>query len=103
MITINHSAFSTAEHHFKSSLNRIEYYNDLANACLDLDRSLDVRIYMQLRAGEIDKACDLVDLCYHMHFLTRTEAFNIKHWIYWFDDPDRLDPELGFFEDFRYD
>lgn len=102
MNTINHSAFSTAEHHFKSILNRIEYYNDMANACVDLDRSLEVMIYVHLRDGEINVACDLVDLCYRMDFLTRTDAFNVRHWLYWFNDPDRLEPESGFFEDFRY-
>lgn len=100
MNTVYHSAFSTAEHHFNAMINRIQYYNDMSVACSDINAR---RIYRELASGQIKAACDLVDLCYCMDFMTRTEAFNIKHWLYWYDDPDRLDPANCFFEDFRYE
>lgn len=103
MNTVYHSAFSTADRHFKSIINRIEYYNDMSHFCSETDRSLDAKIFNQLKHGQIDAACDLVDLCYLMEFITRAEAYNIKHWLYWYDDPDRIDPDIRFFEDFRYE
>lgn len=103
MNTVYHSAFSTAERHFKAMLNRIEYYNDMSKSCSELGRSLDAKVYGQLMTGHIDAACDLVDLCYYMEFITRSEAYNIKHWLYWYDDPSRFNPYYCFFEDFRYD
>lgn len=48
-------------------------------------------------------AAKLVDWCYDRGYLDRDECFNIKHWLYWFDDPNRFEPETGFFEDFRYE
>lgn len=48
-------------------------------------------------------AVKLIDWCYDHGYLNRTETFNVKHWLYWFDDPNRLEPETCFFEDFRYD
>lgn len=103
MNTVYHSAFSTADRHFKAMLNRIEYYNDMSISCTELGRSLDARVYMQLMVGQIEAACALIDQCYEMEFITRSEAFNIKHWLYWYDDPNRLDPGFYFFEDFRYE
>lgn len=48
-------------------------------------------------------AVKLIGWCYDQGYLNRTEAFNVKHWLYWFDDPARLDPANCFFEDFRYE
>lgn len=103
MNTINHSAFSTAEHHFKAMLTRIEYYDDMSNAMLELGRILDAKVYIRLRTGQLGAACALVNLCYDMDFITWTEASNIKRWLYWYDDPDRLNPESHFFKGFRYE
>lgn len=36
----------------------------------------------------IGNAIDLVNWCYDKGYLARFEAFNINHWLRWFNDPE---------------
>lgn len=98
----NH-AFDMAEAKIKDHLHRMRMYSDLIETLYwsASAETLDLyRIYIENEAAAIHA---IVEWCYGKGYVDRSECFNIRHWLFWFDDPNRLDPKYYFFEDFRYD
>lgn len=49
----------------------------------------------------IGDAIDLVNWCFDKGYLSRSETFNINHWLHWFNDPVFFH-QWNCSEDFRY-
>lgn len=95
------AAFDRAEARFMALINRASL-----NLTFEQDtRSIDPEsadLYRFMVQETLLTAGHLVNWCYEQGYLTRTEAFNIKHWLYWFAEPDLFNYCEGGM-DFRYE
>ena len=81
---------------------RAEMYVSLERIASNVE-PISEELYQFMLSETLSTARHLVNWCYDQGYLDRDECFNIKHWLYWYDDPFRLEPECCFFEDFRYE
>lgn len=95
------AAFDRAEDRFISLIHRADFHVTLEKTARKIDPET-ADLYRFMVQETILTAGHLVNWCFNQGYLTRSEAFNIKHWLYWFADPEGFceytDPE-----EFRYE
>lgn len=95
------TAFDDAERLLISLIRRAGMQTKIAASYRPIDpNAADLHHFMATE--DISMACGIVDWCYDQEYLTRSETFNIKHWLHWFNDPEFFD-YWKCAEDFRYE